>query len=166
MIMMAFMSLCEINNGSKIILCWTKFTPTLSEHFDGLILLNKQMLCLSLSLFALISNGPVSCLSAVKFWGEDGGIDCVRKQNFIGSSIANLVKISEGRIKTVAPVFLLTKLIFVLFMYSWNYKRTLRLGYGIESPNLCNTKQEWCLFTNNNGTDVQSTWSTFKISWL
>ena len=110
--------------------------------FDGLILLNKQMLCLSLSLFALISNGPVSCLSAVKFCGEDGGIDCVRKRNFIGSSIANLVKISEGRIKTVAPVFLLTKLIFVLFMYSWNYKRTLRLGYGIESPNLCNTKQE------------------------
>ena len=166
MIMMTFMSLCEINNGSKITLCWTKFTPTLSAHFDGLILRNKQMLCLSLSLFALISNGPVSCLSAVKFWGEDGGIDCVRKQNFIGSSIANLVKISEGRIKTVALVFLLTKLIFVLFMYSWNYKRTLRLGYGIESPNLCNTKQEWCLFTNNNGTDVQSTWSTFKISWL
>ena len=67
----------------------------------------------------------------------------MRKQNFIGSSIANLVKISEGRIKkTVALVFLLTKLIFVLFMYSWNYKRTLRLGYGIESPNLCNTKQE------------------------
>ena len=117
-------------------------TPSLSEHFDGLILLNKQILCLSLSLFALISNGPVSCLSAVKFFGEDGGMDCVRKQNFIGSSIANLVKISEGRIKTVAPVFLLTKLIFVLFMYSWNYKRTLRLGYGIGSPNLCNTKQE------------------------
>ena len=69
-------------------------------------------------------------------------MDCVRKQNFIGSSIANLVKISEGRIKTVALVFLLTKLIFVLFMYSWNYKRTLRLGYGIGSPNLCNTKQE------------------------
>lgn len=44
-------------------------------------------------------------------------MDCVRKQNFIGSSIANLVKISEGRIKTVALVFLLTKLIFVLFMY-------------------------------------------------
>ena len=117
-------------------------TPSLSEHFDGLILLNKQILCLSLSLFALISNGPVSCLSAVKFFGEDGGMDCVRKQNFIGSSIANLVKISEGRIKTVALVFLPTKLIFVLFMYSWNYKRTLRLGYGIESPNLCNTKQE------------------------
>ena len=165
MIRMTYMSLCEINNGSRIILCWTKFTPTLSEHFDGLILRNKQILCLSLSLFALISNGPVSCLSAVKFGGEDGGTAWGNKI-FIGSSIANLVKISEGRIKTVALVFLLTKLIFVLFMYSWNYKRTLRLGYGIESPNLCNTKQEWCLFTNNNGTDAQSTWSTFKISWL
>lgn len=162
MIMMTFMSLCEINNGSKIILCYPIVKRTLwrsdsPKQADSVFIV--VLICTDIKWPSKLS---VSCQVLRRGWR-----DRLREETkFYRFFHCKLGKDFRGKDKNCRSCLLLTKLIFVLFMYSWNYKRTLRLGYGIGSPNLCNTKQEWCLFTNNDGTDVQSTWSTFKISWL